>query len=63
MKRGREKNNPENWFDSSTDVNSVVEEIMKKEPLVTATKVEKVKELIESNALMEIDFGVLLEVL
>ena len=36
---------------------------MKKEPLVTATKVEKVKELIESNALMEIDFGALLKVL
>lgn len=29
-------------------MNSVVEEIMKKEPLITSTKVDKVKELIES---------------
>ena len=33
----------------STDVNSVVEEIVRREPLITATKVDKVKELIESN--------------
>lgn len=32
----------------STDVNSVVDEIVRKEPLITATKVDKVKELIES---------------
>jgi len=30
-------------------VNSVVEEIIKKEPLITSTKIDKVKELIESN--------------
>jgi len=33
----------------STDINSVVEEIVKREPLITATKVDKVRELIESN--------------
>jgi len=38
----------------STDINSVVEEIMRKEPLITATKVDKVKELIESNDLKTI---------
>lgn len=47
------KRNSKNAFNSSTDVNSVVEEIMKKEPLITATKVEKVKELIESNRAKE----------
>lgn len=35
-------------FFPSTDVNSIVDEIVKKEPLITATKVDKVKELIES---------------
>lgn len=35
-------------FYFSTDVNSVVDEIVRKEPLITATKIDKVKELIES---------------
>ncbi|CAF4645033.1 unnamed protein product [Rotaria socialis] len=30
-----------------TDINSVVEEIVRKEPLITATKIDKVRELIE----------------
>ena len=50
------KNVRDNWdafhllFYFSTDVNSVVEEIVKKEPLITAAKVDKVKELIESKS-------------
>jgi len=35
----------------STDINSIVEEIVRKEPLITAAKVDKVKELIESKIL------------
>ncbi len=35
----------------STDINSVVEEIVRKEPLITESKIDKVKELIESNFL------------
>ena len=41
------KENCEIFF--STDINSVVEEIMRREPLITASKIDKVKELIESN--------------
>ena len=33
-------------FYSSTDVNAVVDEIMKKEPLITASKVEQVHKLV-----------------
>ena len=36
------------YYFCSTDINSVVEEIVKREPLITATKIDKVKELIES---------------
>ena len=39
------------FYFSSTDVDSVVEEIVKREPLITLAKVEKVKELIASNSI------------
>jgi hypothetical protein len=55
-------NSTDAYFVSSTDVDSVVEEIVKREPLITLAKVEKVKELIASNLIGSIFASAILSI-